>query len=149
MGRNHLDLDRLMEMRVKEVMTKNPPLCKPKTHILKLLKKLSTQKEDYVLVVDKSKRLQGIVTESDVLCALKRPSGNMLVGGWPAKEMGKIGASKVENLMSKHPLTINLEMKVRDALDMMMTHKFRHLPVFEKNKLVGALTIRNIINALK
>jgi len=148
MPRNYVDLKKLMEMKVKDIINRKPPICKPQTSVLDLLKKLRAQKEDYVLVIDKTKKLHGIVTESDVLYALKRPSRHMFVGAWAAKEMGKITASKVEDIMSKHPLTVHPEMSLREALDTMITHKFRHLPVLENNKVVGALTIQDIMTAL-
>ena len=80
MPRIHIDMRRLMKMKVKEIMNKKPPLCDPKTHVLDLLQKLLKQKEDYVLVVDKGKKLLGIITESDILHALKRPSKYMFFG---------------------------------------------------------------------
>ena len=132
-------------MKVKDVMTKNPPLCKPKTHILKLLKKLRTQKEDYVLVVNANKQLLGIVTESDVLHALKRPSRHMFIGTRVTGEMMKSVAKTVEEIMSKHPLTIHGDDTIRNALDIMATHKFRHLPVTKQNRVIGALSIHDII----
>lgn len=148
MTQHYVDLSKIMEMKVKEIMNRKPPICKPQTSVFELLKKLRTQKEDYVLVIGETKKLHGIVTESDVLYALKRPSKHMLVGGWISREMKRITANKAEEIMSRHPLTVHPEMTVREALDIMMTHKFRHLPVLENNKVVGALTIGDIIAAL-
>ncbi len=141
-------LKRLMELKVKDVMNPRPPTCKPETHVSELLKKFRTRKEDYVLVVNQNKKLLGIVTESDVLYALKRPSRHMFIGAWAAREMIKITASRAEEIMSKHPLTVHPENTVREALDIMSTHKFRHLPVTKEDKIVGAISIRDIIESM-
>jgi len=145
MPKNRFDLELLMDMKVKEVMAKNPPICKPKTLVLDMLKKLRTQKEDYVLIVGDNRQLLGIVTESDILHALKRPSGHMFIGTRLMDEMKKIVARTVEEIMSRHPLTVHGENTVREALDTMVTHKFRHLPVTEQDRVIGAVSIHDII----
>jgi CBS domain-containing protein len=45
-------------------------------------------------------------------------------------------------------MTVEPETDLREALDLMITHKFRHLPVVEKNRVVGAITIHDIIRVL-
>jgi CBS domain-containing protein len=143
-----IDLRKILGLKVKDVMNRRPQLCRPDTRVSALLKKFLQLPEDYVFVVDEKKHLQGIVTESDVLYALKRPSGHMFIGGWSSKELTKITAGTIDRFMTRHPMTVEPETDLREALDLMITHKFRHLPVVEKNRVVGAITIHDIIRVL-
>jgi acetoin utilization protein AcuB len=47
---------------------------------------------------------------------------------------------KVEEWMVKDPIVITLDQKVQDCVDLMREHSIRHLPVVEKQKLVGLVT---------
>lgn len=47
---------------------------------------------------------------------------------------------KVEEWMVKDPIVVTLDQKVQDCVDLMKEHSIRHLPVVEKQKLVGLVT---------
>ncbi len=51
---------------------------------------------------------------------------------------------KIEKYMSAMPHTINPDMGLNTALDMMREYRIRHLPVQAGGKLVGVLTDRDI-----
>lgn len=51
---------------------------------------------------------------------------------------------KVEKHMTAMPHTINQDVSVQTALQMMREHHFRHLPVLKGGRLVGVLTDRDI-----
>ena len=51
---------------------------------------------------------------------------------------------KIEKYMTSMPHTINPDMPMKTALNMMREHGFRHLPVQKGAKLVGVLTDRDI-----
>jgi acetoin utilization protein AcuB len=51
---------------------------------------------------------------------------------------------KVEKYMTVMPHTINQDVSIHTALQMMREHNFRHLPVLKGGKLVGVLTDRDI-----
>lgn len=135
-----------MKIKVKGIMNRRPPTTSQDTSIEDLIKRLRRQREDYLLVVNKKRELVGIVTESDILHTLKIPSRHAVVGGSAAKEVGKGAATKVSEIMTKHPLTVVPDMSIRDALNLMIAHKFRHLPVVERKKLVGLIAIRDILS---
>lgn len=51
---------------------------------------------------------------------------------------------KIEKYMTAMPHTINPEMPIRVALDMMREHQIRHIPVQKDGDLVGVITDRDI-----
>ncbi len=51
----------------------------------------------------------------------------------------------VRSRMSKNPITITRETTIAEALDIMRNNSIRRLPVMEKDKLVGIVTERDLI----
>ena len=53
--------------------------------------------------------------------------------------------TQVHELMTKNVITCSLEDNNEDLLTLMVTKKFRHLPVLEKNKLIGIVSIGDLV----
>jgi len=115
---------------VGEIMTRNFFYCSPDTNIISAAKMMSKNKIGSLLVKT-NKKLEGIITERDILWAL-------------AKKENLKGV-KVKDIMSKRVKTIAPSKDVLEALFKMRKEKLRRLPVVENNKLVGFITIRDII----
>jgi CBS domain-containing protein len=78
-------------------------------------------------------RLIGILTERDVLKAVA----------------GRVHSSeaRVREWMTADPVTATEETTANDALETMMDHGFRHLPVLEGSRTVGVVSIRDVMRA--
>ncbi len=50
----------------------------------------------------------------------------------------------IEKFMTPMPHTINSKLPIKEALEMMRTHRIRHLPVQHAGQLVGILTDRDV-----
>ncbi|GAC1370950.1 MAG: hypothetical protein NVSMB32_15260 [Actinomycetota bacterium] len=75
----------------------------------------------------------GIITERDVMKAVARglvPWGTTL-----------------GDLMTRDPLCANTAMNVHEAINLMLDHGFRHLPVVDEGKLVGIVSARHLLRA--
>ena len=86
-----------------------------------------------LVVVDEKEQILGIVTERDLIryAATERPSFSAQVG----------------SIMSKNIIVGVLQDEI-DAVAHTMTEKrFRHLPVVDKGRLVGILTIGDVVKA--
>jgi signal-transduction protein with cAMP-binding, CBS, and nucleotidyltransferase domain len=84
------------------------------------------------LFVDKKGELIGIVTETDVV---RRAVAE-------GKDLQK---STVESIMTKPIKTIESVRTVQDAHDMMGDLGIRHLGVTEKGKLIGLVSVRDLL----
>ena len=78
-------------------------------------------------------RLQGVFTERDVLRAVARGHADTpTVGDW----------------MTPHPETIEPDETTEHAAVLMIHGGFRHLPVVDAGKVVGILSIRDLVRAV-
>ncbi len=141
--RNELYLRRLERIKVKEVM-KRPLAVTPETPLPLLLKHLMRGRE--LLPVVRGRRLVGVITESD-LFQLFMPRIHRPVVGRP--ELFEIPVVRsAGEIMSRRPVTARPDMSLREALHLMLLHKFRHLPVTKNGELVGVLSLRDLLKKL-
>jgi CBS domain-containing protein len=56
-----------------------------------------------------------------------------------------MSASKVSEWMTRDPVTVPPDTDTEDAADMMLAQGFRHLPVVEGRKVVGIVSLRDIL----
>jgi CBS domain-containing protein len=57
-------------------------------------------------------------------------------------------ATRLGQVMTPNPDTLKPTATVRDALDLMKMHGYRHLPVVQGRKLVGIVSIRDLYNTV-
>lgn len=135
----------LMEVKVSEVMNKRPREVRESTSIDGLLERMLSQIESCFPVVDKNHKLVGIVTESDLFQMFRSQIPWATVGSARLREILKYSAKTVGDIMTKNPVTVSPDMKIGEAMNLMISNKVRRLPVLEGDKLVGLLTLRDII----
>jgi predicted transcriptional regulator len=51
--------------------------------------------------------------------------------------------------MTKNPITITRQSTISEALDLMRKHNIRRLPVMEKDKLIGIVSLQDVLEALQ
>lgn len=134
----------LMEIRVSDVMNKRPRTVGPDNSIDGLLERMMTQIEVCFPVVGKDQKLLGIVTESDLLQVLQPQIPEATIGS-VLREVMKSSARTVGEIMTARPITVTPNMTIAEALNMMVANKLRRLPVVEGGRLVGLLSLREII----
>jgi len=119
-------------MLVKDVMKREVIAINPDISIREASKVMSQHNIGSLLVLDDEK-LVGILTERDVL--------NLVARGENLDEV------KVKDVMSRDVITIESDKKIEDAVDLMLKHKIKKLPVMESGKIVGIITTSDIIVA--
>jgi CBS domain-containing protein len=92
--------------------------------VLKILKRTGISG----VPVIKNKKLVGIITRKDLL---RKP------------EETQLGL-----LMTAKPVTVGVDADIREAARLLITHKIRRLPVIENSKLVGLLSVADLIHAI-
>jgi len=102
--------------------------------VLDALKVMTNARVGAVLVTENHK-IVGIFTERDYL-----QKGEL--AGNTAK------STLVKDVMTRDMYTVNMETTVEQCMALMDDHHFRHLPVVEKDQLVGIISIRDVLTAM-
>ncbi|MFH1503123.1 MAG: CBS domain-containing protein, partial [Candidatus Diapherotrites archaeon] len=118
---------------VSDLMTREPITAKLDTNLLECARKMVKKKTGSLLLVDKNK-LVGIVSRHDILWALIKQSKSNLE------------SIKAIDISPKKILTIKPSATLDEAIKKMKMSKFERLPVIDNNKLVGIITVKDILN---
>ena len=95
---------------------------------------LSERRIGAVLVRDTAQQLMGIVSERDIVHGLARHGAAVL--------QMTAGQLMTRNLQTATPRTT-----VPEAMELMTTGRFRHLPVIEDGNLVGVISIGDVVKS--
>jgi len=87
-----------------------------------------------VLVVDGT-ALVGIVTERDVV-------RNVVLEGRTAKD------TAVREIMTRNVLFVRPDQTIEECMALMTDKRIRHLPVMDGQRLIGILSIRDLVGAM-
>ncbi len=98
-------------------------------------KKMADAHVAAVVVVDGNGDLIGIVTERDM-------TQRVLAAGLDGK------STKISDIMTANPDTLAPDDSAGDALELMRTRKYRHLPVVDGSKCVAMVSIRDLYAAV-
>ncbi len=105
----------------------------PNATVLEAIK-IMADKGVGALVVAEDETLLGIFSERDYtrkIALMDRSSSNTLVA----------------DIMTAKVITVNLSHTVEECLDLMTDRHLRHLPVLENDKLVGFISIGDLVKA--
>jgi len=100
------------------------------TKIVDIAHILAKEKIGAIIIIEKEKVI-GILSERDIVQAFTQKKS--------------VRNTQVHELMTKNVITCSLEDNNEDLLTLMVTKKFRHLPVLEKNKLIGIVSIGDLV----
>ncbi|MBC7625276.1 MAG: CBS domain-containing protein [Aeromicrobium sp.] len=99
--------------------------------VFKALQQMRDNRVRSVLVIDNDV-LVGIVTQGD--CAIK-----VLLPGLDANQ------TVVSQVMTRGPMTVKLADPLEACMGLMAAKGFRHLPVLEQGKVVGVISIGDVV----
>jgi CBS domain-containing protein len=144
-------------MRVEDVMTREVLGTSPEAGIADAAKSMLDHRISGLPVIDAESRLVGMLTEGDLL---RRSEIGTTAGssGWRAflSSSGRLAGTyihthsrRVGDVMSTHPVTVAADASLADAVDLMLKHRVKRLPVTGPNgALVGIIARSDIMRAL-
>ena len=98
--------------------------------ISELIDLLSSNNIGAVVVVDRGKKPVGMVSERDIIKNLKSNIKN------------------IEDIMSTDIINCDLSFSSSELMELMNKNKIRHIPIIEKNKLLGIVSIGDVVKRL-
>ena len=136
-----LRVNQLMDKRVWDL-----PLVEEKEDVHHVLSILGGRNHIWVVKDKEGKELVGVITEHDVLSVLAPKNFPSYVFGMPDVSSIKHGTAKTaEDVMCHKVIDCKPDDKILDALTKMVKYELRRLPVVSDKKLVGELTLNQLI----
>lgn len=141
------------ELSVRDVMTKGVISISKYDPVMQVADILMEKNISGLPVVDKDKKVVGIITQADILSMIgvsrehtfKDLLRHMLGESLPERRMG----DHVGDIMTSPALTIKPDANIAEAVKIMDEKKIRRLTVVdEKNMLIGILTRADILKAV-
>jgi CBS domain-containing protein len=143
-------------MQVRDVMTARVISIDSAAPVMQAIQLMLQNRISGLPVVDKNGALVGMVTEGDFLrrgeIGTERHRNRwleFLVGpGRLADEYVHSRGRKVEEVMTREPITATEDTPLEEVVRQMERHRIKRLPVVRDGKLVGIVTRANIMHAL-
>lgn len=124
-----MTLNAILNSKPRDIFT-----VAPDTRIEEVISILVRRRIGAVLVVDGFDNLVGILSERDI------------VGGMVDHANGLCDISAAQ-LMTPNPVTAAPAMTIGEAMQRMTQGRFRHLPILEHGRLLGIVSIGDVVRA--
>ena len=101
-----------------------------------VIRTLANNKIGALPVINLKNRIVGIVSERDII---------KLLSGQSNKE---IFSKKIKYIMTKKVITCDIKMRSDELMMIMSKNKIRHVPIKKNNKLLGMVSIGDVVSRL-
>ena len=106
----------------------------PQATVARAAAKLSERRIGALVVTSPGGAIAGIISERDIVRALAREAGGCLT-------------QPVSSLMTASVETCSPDEKADSVLERMTSGRFRHMPVVENGRMIGLLSIGDVVKA--
>jgi acetoin utilization protein AcuB len=130
-------------MLVRERMTADPVVIQANVSVTDALALMREKKVRRLPVLDANGKLEGIVSEKDIIYASPSPSTTLNV--WESRSL--LDKLKVERVMTRNPVVVSGDMPLEEAARIMADRKIGGLPVMNGDRLVGIVTETDLFRA--
>lgn len=131
-------------MLVGRRMTPNPITVTPDVSIADAMEQMKREKVRRFPVLDKNRKLVGIVAYDDLLHA--SPSSVTSLSMWEVSYL--LSRVKVREVMTEEVLTVTEDTTLEEAARLMVDHKIGGLPVMRDDVVVGIITESDVFKVM-
>ena len=125
---------RLMVTVSSIMIKKNIPLVTGNSKFSKLLEKTTKSNLGLAIITDSQKKLIGVISDGDIKRIMK--------------ENKDFESIQIKTVMTKTPVIVSPTMLAAEALSILEDNNITVLPVIDKNKVTGILTLKDIIKSI-
>ncbi len=143
-------------MKISDVMTRRVISVAPEVGIRDAMELMLKNRISGLPVIDGGGKLVGVLSETDFLRRTetgteRRPSpwyDAFFGSAESARAYIRAHGLKVEDVMSRKPITVAENTPLEKAVDLMEQYRIKRLPVVHGGKVVGIVTRANLLRAL-
>lgn len=121
-----------LRFRTKDAIAKELVYIKQGTRINEAIKIMADNDIGFIPVIEDGK-LVGVFSEKDLMEIVAK---------------GISLDTPIEKIAKKDAITIDSSATLKDAAELMVKHNVRHLPVLENGKVVGVISVRDVIKVV-
>ncbi len=130
-------------LTTNDLMTIDPDVVTPDTTLREVVAMMNEHRHRQILVAEDD-QLVGIITDRDIRLVANSP----LLNNEPLERIELLNNHTVSECMTKDLTTITVETPIYAVARLMADHKYGALPVVEDEKLVGIITITDLLNQM-
>lgn len=127
----------LQSDKVKDYMAANLVTFTPDMDIMDAVSELIRKRISGATVLDEHGNIVGILSQRDCLKVTLH-----------ASYYSEGGAGRVAEYMREEVTTVDADMSILELAELFLTRPMRRYPVVENNRLVGQISIRDVLRAL-
>ena len=128
-------LGKRLLITVSNIMTKkNIPLLKVTDKFINLIKKTTKSNLGLAVIVDNKNNIQGVISDGDIKRIMQKNT--------------KFNDLILKDIMTTDPLLITPDSLAAEALNIMEENNIDALPVIEKRKVLGIVTLKDVIKSI-
>ena len=113
---------------------KNIPLVTENSKFSQMLEKTTKSNLGLAVITDDKKKLIGVISDGDIKRIMK--------------EYKNFQSIRIKTVMTKTPVIVSPAMLAAEALSILEDNNINALPVIDKNKVVGILTLKDVIKSI-
>ncbi len=124
-------------MSIKSILSQksqNLISCKKEDTILECVKSMNENKIGALIVLTVKGKINGIITERDILHAIHKNKGNI----------GKLFVKDIMTPKTKLIVASGSE-STEKLMDMMTNNRIRHIPIVENDEIIGLISIGDLV----
>jgi CBS domain-containing protein len=143
-------------MRAADIMTANVVTVDPETSVQEVASLLSERGISGVPVVDKDRRLVGMISEGDLMRRVE--TGTQLRRSWwlemlstnteLASDYVKTRGRRARHVMTREVVSVAEAASLAEIADLLERHRIKRVPVVRDGVLVGIVSRANLVRAL-
>lgn len=141
-------------MKVADIMTTKVCTIEPDNTLKGCVEVLNKCQVNGLVVVEKDK-VVGVITKADIFRAILPRYPDIVEEEryvsdleYVEERAQKLFEMKVKDIMGAPPITVNSNMPIVKAGSTMILRRVKQVPVVDKGKLVGIVTLTDVINNL-
>jgi len=142
-------------MKVSDVMTTTPLTCDENDNLRSVIEKMVMRRCGSIPVIDNTGKLTGIVTIRDTMLPLYPNFGEYVHDAVHSRDFEEMEENykrvlcmKVKEVMTPEPMSTSADESILKAASYMGLRNLRRIPVTDRGKLVGMVSIGDIARGL-
>ncbi|MDD5217840.1 MAG: CBS domain-containing protein [Candidatus Omnitrophica bacterium] len=126
-----MNIEQMFALKIMDVMQKDVVTVTADTTVYAAIKAMATKRIGAVVVLNDQELVVGIFTERDLLLQVT------------ARDR-ELKTTIIKDVMTENPVVLHPKLLLTEAFALFKAGNFRHVPIVDKHKLVGIISVKDV-----